>query len=178
VYVVEVLTEKGEELLEGSMFLEADEESMQLAEQVKAKAEASIVSEVEAKRAAELELLEVFESSFWDRVHEKCLGCGICTYLCPTCSCFDIVDEKIDTGGERIRIWDPCMFPLYTLQASGFDPRPSGKERMRQRVLHKFKYSPDSYGEPSCVGCGRCVVHCPVNLDIRQVVNNLVGGEG
>jgi len=177
-YVVEVLTPKGEELFKDSKFIEADEESIKLAEEVKKKAEALIGSEVEAKRAADLELSEVFESTFWDRVHEKCLGCGICTYLCPTCSCFDVVDEKSDSGGERIRIWDPCLFSSYTLQASGFDPRPTGKERMRQRILHKFKYSPDSYGEPSCVGCGRCIINCPVNLDIRQVVNSLVGGEG
>jgi len=177
-YVVKVLTPKGEELFKDSKFAEADEESIKQAEDVKNKAEALIDSKVEAKRAADLDLSEVFESTFWDRVHEKCLGCGICTYLCPTCSCFDVVDEKADSGGERIRIWDPCLFPLYTLQASGFNPRPTGKERMRQRVLHKFKYSPDSYGEPSCVGCGRCIVSCPVNLDIRQVVNSLVGGEG
>ena len=177
-YVVEVLTLKGEELFKDSKFIEADEESIKLAEEVKKKAEALIESKVEAKRAADLELSEVFESTFWDRVHEKCLGCGICTYLCPTCSCFDVVDEKNDSGGERIRIWDPCLFSSYTLQASGFDPRPTGKERMRQRILHKFKYSPDSYGEPSCVGCGRCIINCPVNLDIRQVVNSLVGGEG
>jgi ferredoxin len=177
-YIVEVLTPKGEELFKDSKFAEADEDSIKRAEEVKKRAEALIGSEVEAKRAADLELSEVFESTFWDRVHEKCLGCGICTYLCPTCSCFDVVDEKTDSGGERIRIWDPCLFPLYTLQASGFNPRSTGKGRMRQRILHKFKYSPDSYGEPSCVGCGRCIVSCPVNLDIRQVVNSLVGGEG
>ncbi len=177
-YVVEVLTQKGEELLKDSAFLEADKESIKQAEQVKEKPEASIGSKVEAKRAADLELSELFESTFWDRVHEKCLGCGICTYLCPTCSCFDIVDEKTDSGGERIRIWDCCLFPQYSLQASGFNPRPTGKERMRQKVLCKFKYFPDSHGEPSCVGCGRCIINCPVNLDIRQVVNSLVGGEG
>ena len=177
-YVVEVLTQKGEEVLKDTRFLEAVEESLKIAEEVKKKAEALISSEVEAKRVADLNLSEVFESTFWDRIHEKCLGCGICTYLCPTCSCFDIVDEKSDSGGERVRIWDTCLFPLYTQQASGFNPRPTGKERMRQRVLHKFKYFADSYGEPSCVGCGRCIVSCPVNLDIRAVINNLVGGEG
>ena len=177
-YVVEVLTQKGEEFFKDSNFPEADKECLELAAEAKEKADAMIRSEVETQRATALELSEVFDSDFWDAVHEKCLGCGICSYLCPTCSCFDVVDEKTDSGGERIRIWDSCSFPLYTQQASGFNPRPTGKERMRQRILHKFKYSPDSYGEPSCVGCGRCIINCPVNLDIRQVVNSLVGGEG
>lgn len=177
-YVVKVLTAKGEELFKDTTFAEADEESVKRAEEVAKRAETLIGSRVESKGAADLDLSQVFDSPYWDGVHEKCLGCGICTYLCPTCSCFDVVDEKTDSAGKRIRIWDPCMFPLYTLQASGFNPRPTGKERMRQRVLHKFKYSPDSYGEPSCVGCGRCIISCPVNLDIRQVVNGLVGGEG
>ena len=175
-YVVEVLTQKGEELLRDRLS-EADEESLKSAERVKREAESSMGPQVKAKELADLNLLEIFEDSFWDRVHEKCLGCGICTYLCPTCSCFDVIDEKTDSGGERIRLWDSCLYPLFTLQASGVNPRPTGRERMRQRVLHKFKYFADEFGQPSCVGCGRCVVSCPVNLDIRQVVNELVGGK-
>jgi len=177
-YVIEILTPKGEELFKDRTLVEADEESLKLVEEAKKQAEARTTLEVKGKGVAEFELSKMFDSDFWDRVHEKCLGCGICTYLCPTCSCFDVVDEKTDSGGERIRIWDTCLFPLYTLQASGFNPRPTGKERTRQRILHKFKYSPDTDGEVSCVGCGRCIVYCPVNLDIREVINSLVGGEG
>ena len=176
-YVVEVLSQKGEELFKRLMLPEADEGSLRLAEQAKEKAKALISSRVRVGEATE-RLAGMFDDAFWDRVHEKCLGCGICTYLCPTCSCFDIVDERTNSGGERIRIWDSCLFPLFTLQASGFNPRPTGRERLRQRVLHKFKYSVDSFGEPSCVGCGRCILSCPVNLDIREVLNNLAGGKG
>jgi len=177
-YVIEILTQKGEELFKDRTLVEADEKSLKLAEEAKEQAEARITLEVKGKDVAELELSKMFDSDFWDRVHETCLGCGICTFLCPTCSCFDVVDEKTGSGGERIRIWDTCQFPLYTKEASGFNPRPTGKERTRQRILHKFKYSPETYGESSCVGCGRCIVNCPVNLDIRKIVNSLVGGEG
>ena len=176
-YVIELLSPKGEALFAGSGLPQADEEDQKLVVELTKKAEAAIESRVETEGLSELKLTEIFESPFWDKVHEKCLGCGICTYLCPTCSCFDVVDEKSDSGGERVRIWDTCLFPLYSLQASGFNPRPTGKGRMRQRVLHKYKYALDTYDEISCVGCGRCVVRCPVNLDIRQVVNDLVGGK-
>ena len=104
---------------------------------------------------------------------EFCLGCGVCTFLCPTCHCFDILDEGDSEQGERIRIWDSCMFPLFTLHASGTNPRPGGKERMRQRIMHKFSYFLDNHDQPGCTGCGRCIRSCPVNLDIREVLEEI-----
>ena len=112
----------------------------------------------------------MYDDGFWDVLHRKCLGCGACTYLCPTCHCFDIVDETLGASGRRVRTWDTCQFSLFTLHTSGHNPRPSGKERMRQRVMHKFRYFVENFGETACVGCGRCVRECPVNLDIRAVV--------
>ena len=118
-----------------------------------------------------------FDNPLWETIHEKCLGCGVCTFLCPTCHCFDILDEGDSTQGERIRIWDSCMFPLFTLHASGANPRPGGKERMRQRVMHKFSYFLDNHEQPSCTGCGRCIRFCPVNLDIREVLGAIQNSE-
>lgn len=114
-----------------------------------------------------------FENEFWTEVHQKCVGCGICTYLCPTCYCFDLTDESRGEKGKRLRSWDSCMFPLFTLHASGHNPRPSGKERLRQRIMHKFKYLPDNFQITGCTGCGRCVRECPVNLDIREVLTSV-----
>ena len=111
-----------------------------------------------------------FHSPLWGTITEKCLGCGVCAYLCPTCHCFDVTDQIAGEGGRRIRSWDSCQYSLFTLHASGHNPRPSKKERMRQRILHKFLYAPDNYSETFCVGCGRCVRSCPVNLDIRENV--------
>jgi ferredoxin len=119
-----------------------------------------------------------FDAPFWDSVALRCLGCGTCTYLCPTCHCFDITDETEGETGRRIRTWDSCQYPLFTLHASGHNPRPARKQRMRQRILHKFSYSVDNFGETFCVGCGRCVRHCPVNLDLRETLESLMTLEG
>lgn len=118
-----------------------------------------------------------FDASYWNSISQKCLGCGICTYFCPTCHCFDITDETDGVQGRRIRTWDSCMYPLFTLHASGHNPRPTRKERMRQRIMHKFSYSMKQYGTRFCVGCGRCVVHCPVNLDLRAVIREITEAE-
>ncbi|MCE5274896.1 MAG: 4Fe-4S dicluster domain-containing protein, partial [Deltaproteobacteria bacterium] len=92
---------------------------------------------------------------------------------CPTCHCFDISDEVKGSDGKRLRNWDSCMFPLFTKETSGHNPRPSQKERWRQRVMHKFRYYVDNFGAIACVGCGRCVMSCPVNLDIRKIVEDI-----
>jgi len=118
-------------------------------------------------------LTHMFEHEIWDRIHEKCLGCAACAYLCPTCHCFDVADEAKTTEGHRVRNWDSCMFPLFTLHTSGHNPRTSGKQRMRQRIMHKFNYFPVNSGAIACVGCGRCVEVCPVNTDIREVISEI-----
>jgi ferredoxin len=115
----------------------------------------------------------IMESPFWDRVHEGCIGCRVCTYLCPTCHCFDLCDEVSGQAGERIRVWDTCQFPLFTKHASGHNPRKNKKERLRQRFMHKFSYAVENTGVALCVGCGRCIAGCPVNLDIRDVIRSL-----
>ena len=114
-----------------------------------------------------------FEHPFWNTIHQKCLACGTCTYLCPTCHCFDISDEVKKNDGIRLRNWDSCMFPLFTKETSGHNPRTSQKERWRQRAMHKFKYFVDNFNAIACVGCGRCVMYCPVNIDIRKIVEDI-----
>ena len=117
------------------------------------------------------------DKAFWEKETVKCLSCGACTYLCPTCQCFTITDEGSQLDGRRLRSWDSCMTPLFTLETSGHNPRPSKADRMRNRVSHKFSFYPERYdGFFSCVGCGRCVVSCPVSLDIRHMVKAAVEG--
>jgi ferredoxin len=121
--------------------------------------------------------LKVFgDMDFWLDQSARCLSCGVCTYLCPTCSCFNISDENSGLKGKRLRTWDTCMSALYTLEGSGHNPRVSRAHRLRNRVGHKFCYHPQEFAkktgemEFSCTGCGRCIKSCPVSVDIRRIV--------
>jgi len=121
------------------------------------------------------------DMDFWMDQSARCLSCGVCTYLCPTCSCFNITDENSGMKGKRLRTWDTCMSALYTLEGSGHNPRVSRAHRLRNRVGHKFCYHPQEFpdqngGRPefSCTGCGRCIKACPVSVDIRRVVQDLL----
>lgn len=172
-YLAEFLTPKGDALLacfEGAR--PADEAADRRKDGVREAAREAVVSKVPA-RAVKPVLDAQFDHPFWGTLPSSCLACGTCTYLCPTCHCFDIGDETTGDDGERVRNWDSCMFPLFTLETSGHNPRPSQKERWRQRVMHKFRYIPENFGVVGCVGCGRCVLNCPVNLDIRKIVQDL-----
>jgi len=114
-----------------------------------------------------------FEDPMWEEIAMKCIGCAACTFVCPTCHCFDITDESRRGVGRRVRTWDSCAMPKFTLHASGHNPRTGPAQRMRQRILHKFSYFRDNQGMISCTGCGRCIEVCPVNMDIREVLAEL-----
>jgi ferredoxin len=113
------------------------------------------------------------EPSFWEKTAERCLACGTCTYLCPSCHCFGFHDEVLNKISRRIRVQDACMFPSFTLEASGHNPRPGQAERLRQRIMHKLRYTRDNYDRIFCVGCGRCITNCPVNIDIREIAREV-----
>jgi ferredoxin len=168
-YFVELLTEKGMAFRKNKFFKEADPGDSILVKELEDRAFEKVGYSIPVEGIAKrLDLM--MESSFWDRVHEKCVGCRICTYLCPTCHCFDIVDEGEPHKGQRVRNWDSCLSPLYSLETSGHNPRPTCRERTRQRLMHKFNYFPKKFNRVACVGCGRCILYCPVHFDIRQAI--------
>lgn len=116
------------------------------------------------------DMLKIFNSKIWDKVSEPCVGCGTCTYVCPTCMCFDVRDFATSNGVRQIRCWDSCMYNDFT-QMAAENPRHTQKERSRQRFMHKLMYYPMAHdGMFSCVGCGRCVENCPVNMNIVKVI--------
>lgn len=168
-YLAEPFTEKGITITRDPIFKEALPEDEAQARAIALKAAQKVDGSLPVE-GIEKRLDLMVESAFWDRVHEKCLGCGVCTFLCPTCHCFDISDEATDRRGERVRCWDSCLFPIYSLETSGHNPRPTCRERTRQRLMHKLNYYPKNYGRVACVGCGRCVQFCPVQFDIREVI--------
>lgn len=171
-FLVKVLSEKGESKVDDLPdAAEADEAK---AAELKAAAEETIVSKVSTDKIDSKEILELYEDEMWDRVFEGCLNCGTCTFVCPTCHCFDIQDEVQGDYGRRVRNWDYCMSWLFTMHGTGHNPRGTKKSRVRQRFMHKFKYIPVKRdGEIGCVGCGRCIQMCPVNIDVRQVVDQM-----
>jgi len=171
-FLIKSLTEKGEAFLKtvGAGAKDAQAEDKRKKEELKGKAEEAIRSEVPTAKLREQDLNALFDAPFWEDVAFSCINCGTCTYLCPTCWCFDIQDEVNNLKGLRIRNWDACMFPLFTLHGSGHNPRDHKVQRVRQRFMHKLKYYVDKYNNGvACVGCGRCVQYCPVNIDIRKV---------
>jgi sulfhydrogenase subunit beta (sulfur reductase) len=170
-YLAQACTDKGAKLLAavtGVAPVPGDAKK-QVAALQKA-AEASLPIQFQPEQLAGKDMKELFNAPFWDEVQFSCINCGTCTFLCPTCWCFDVQDEVHQEQGSRIRIWDSCMFPLFTFHGSGHNPRAQKLQRVRQRFMHKLKYYVDKYENGvACVGCGRCVQHCPVNIDIRRV---------
>ncbi|MBP3305384.1 MAG: 4Fe-4S dicluster domain-containing protein [Oscillospiraceae bacterium] len=122
-------------------------------------------------------MLELFGSSKWAALSESCLGCGTCTFVCPTCQCYDV--QEFNTGSEikRFRCWDSCMYSDFTQMSAG-QPRPTQKERFRQRFMHKLVYFPsNNEGIYGCVGCGRCLQKCPIHMNIVKVAKTLKEAE-
>lgn len=176
-YFLEVFTSKGEQLAKEAAAVLSPPTSQQQNEKEKL----SGMAPQKIRRTIDVDgiaskIEKHFDHSIWKELAEKCISCGICTYTCPTCHCFDIQDERFRGRGNRLRIWDSCMFPEYTLHASGHNPRPTRAERLRNRMYHKFKQNIELYGVPGCVGCGRCITLCPENVDLvenLQVIKSL-----
>ena len=173
-YLLEPISEDGEKYLAGNDILEkATEANVKAAQNVRKKAESSM------SKAPKLDTLKetldsLWNEPFWEEISAKCLGCAACTFSCPTCYCFDIQDESRRGKGARIRLWDTCQMPLFTKEGSGHNPRPTQKDRLRQRYMHKFSYMVETQDEFGCVGCGRCVSFCPVNIDVRSFITGIL----
>ena len=168
-FIAKVLTKKGDSFVQAASWKAAKSSDAEL-NRLKQKAEDAIVSEIATERLADLDTLDLHGADFWEDISFSCINCGTCTYVCPTCWCFDIQDEVLGKRGKRMRNWESCMFPIFTVHTTGHNPRDTKLSRVRQRFMHKLKYFVDKYQQGvMCVGCGRCVRQCPVNIDIRRV---------
>lgn len=169
-YLVESSGEKGNSILSagGDIFIDAPTADIETAREKHEKAEAAMGRTLAIEGLPEA-LEATFDSPYWEGFSKRCMGCGTCTLLCPTCHCFDINDIITMGKGWRERTWDSCQYPYYTLHASGHNPRPSKKHRQRNRVYHKLLYTVRNFDMTTCVGCGRCINKCPVNIDIIEV---------
>lgn len=118
-------------------------------------------------------LQKKFESEAFETVSSNCISCNTCAFVCPTCHCFKVSDEKKKDEGVRYKSYDSCNNVYFTLMAGGHNPRPAKYRRWRQRSLHKFVYYKERFGVNLCVGCGKCTISCPVNISIFEVVNQV-----
>ena len=173
-------TEKGEALtsLVKDLFVEGGESEVEAQKATtKAVIDSLPYSNLDLGNFKPENLNELFNSKEWESLSEACLGCGTCTFVCPTCQCFDIRDFKTNEGVLRYRCWDSCMYSDFTLMAHG-NSRTTQMQRFRQRFMHKLVYYPSQNdGLYSCVGCGRCVNKCPQHLHIVKVIKELGGKE-
>jgi sulfhydrogenase subunit beta (sulfur reductase) len=175
VYLVDVSTERGERLvaLSEDLFSPLTEDEAQQLQPPPVKMKKLDVTQLRDKIEA------MWEDEYWRKISLPCLGCGICTYVCPTCHCFDVVDVGSTLEGERYRCWDSCMYNDFALMASGENPRPTKRERARNRYFHKFSSFPSRYGTGyACVGCARCLVHCPGGVQITEIIKDISAKEG
>ena len=134
--------------------------------------------EVEIRDLPEIFEME-YDSALWNRVGDRCLSCGSCSMVCPTCYCYDVADD-VELGsrnGARSRSWDSCLFSTHAMVAGGENFREGRDSRVKFRYYHKQRGFVAEYGRPSCVGCGRCIEACPVKIDISEVISQLRGIE-
>ncbi len=170
---LEVLTDKGVALKSAyGRFPKARDADLAVIADLRRQSAAQVTSPLDMA-SIQRGLEKIFDSELWNRLHEPCVGCGACAFLCPTCHCFDIQEEARGKDGARIRVWDTCQFGVFTRHASGHNPRASQKERFRQRIMHKFNYGTEKFHIPFCVGCGRCIAVCPAHNDVRQVLKDI-----
>jgi ferredoxin len=172
-FFVQVFTERGQTIMErvaamGSPATSADRERV---EAIEAETRQKIHRTLDLEGLPEA-MGQLFDSAYWDKISRKCLACGACTYLCPVCYCFDVFDTCSQAQGERVRCWDACTFKSFALLSGGHNPRPSIKESYRQKMYHKFKFAVERHGYALCVGCGRCLDACPVDMDIVKVLSD------
>ena len=161
-YLAEILTDKGTAVVSAAP---------DIFEKSKTPAKEEFLAEVPVKFNHEEireKLDKFFESKEWVEQSLRCLGCGACAYVCPTCACFDIQDEAHGKKGQRVRCWDSCGFSHFTIHTSGHNPRDVQSARWRQRIMHKFSYMPERLSVFGCTGCGRCSRACPVDMNILE----------
>jgi NAD-dependent dihydropyrimidine dehydrogenase PreA subunit len=166
-FYVEIITDKGEKLIAEHSALFSNAEKIN---------KENYVAQVPLKFDCDnftKNIKDYYNSEKWVVNSLSCLGCGACAFVCPTCTCFDIEDETNLVCGTRLRCWDSCAFGIFTLHASGHNPKPMQSDRWRHRVLHKFYYSKTNMDTISCVGCGRCIRVCPAGMNILEQILDL-----
>ncbi|HEN21410.1 MAG TPA: hypothetical protein ENN86_05310 [Desulfobacteraceae bacterium] len=179
-FLVEAGSPQGKELLSENAFYDVDDEkAFKQIKQFKEKSIQAIPVNEAVENAMELLKDNSVSEDVWEQLAKKCIACGGCVYVCPTCTCFNVFDEVIGPDhGVRVRTWDTCLFGGFTREASGHNPRHNQALRLKRRHGHKLLY----YNKHDiqdmlcgCVGCGRCSDYCPVHIGTLEVVKAIAG---
>lgn len=175
-YLVRIGTSIGDDIFraEKSLFNEVEKKDREAYKRKSVERREKFQTEIQLQDLPEIMDLE-YESQIWEEIGDKCLICGTCSMVCPTCYCYAVFDElNLDiSSGQRKRRWDSCLFKDYALVAGGHNFRSKRSSRVKNRYFHKQRGFVSQYGRPSCVGCGRCKEFCPAGIDILEVVKKL-----
>lgn len=178
-YLVRVGTALGDDLVLAaeSLFRERVPEDVAAYKRRSAEKAAAFTATIEMRDVPEMLELE-YDSPLWEELGRRCVACGSCTAVCPTCYCYDVVDRPSLDGesATRERVWDSCLFSTHALVAGGENFRDSQADRIKFRFYHKQRGFVVEHGRPSCVGCGRCDVACPAHIRTVEVLTRLRGG--
>jgi len=179
-FLIEVGSEKGKEILESKKSLFGSANSAQR-EVISLKRERLINELKEHLRAHGIPSKDIlqeivkngYESDIWKKEVFTCVECGGCNFICDTCHCFLLSDERYGTVNEKVRIWDSCQYASFAKVAGGANPLNTRAKRLRNRFLKKFDFFKDNLGIQACCGCGRCIEVCPGKIDIREILREL-----
>jgi ferredoxin len=178
-YLVEIGSVQGEDFLNSysSLFKNPTDNEVEQAKAVKSRAAQAVELKVDFEKALEvMQTNRVFKENYRS-ISERCIYCAGCIYTCPSCTCFNVFDEKRENHGVRKRNWDACVFEGYTREASGHNPRKEKWLRTARRYEHKLKYDYSVTGSSGCVGCGRCFASCPVNIGMSGFIAEITQSE-
>lgn len=175
-YFVEVGSKKGKSFINKfkKYFKDFPSGAEKRVREIKSAAGRSLELKVDFSKALKLLSAKNFvPEENYKRIGERCIYCGACLYVCPTCTCFNVFDNTGGEAGLRLRNWDGCVFEGYTREASGHNPRKEKWLRTSRRYEHKLKYDYQATGMSGCVGCGRCLSSCPVGIGISKFIQEI-----